>query len=268
MSEIQTSPKSKLKNNELLSFGRSVENKILEIGASELGVNNFFVAFQEALEAYDSSLIKIRKSAITTEMRNADKVRTDLQTCVLAQIRLFTKHFKEESKAAALRLLPIANRFKNTSQLSYDDQTGVVSNLIQLAESDTYKNDFALLGLTEWMTELKSANLKCDELTNARRDEKGERNSLLKIEQTRPAFCTAYDKLVSALNANALLNGDGKYLNLFAWWNAMIDEYRVIISLRYGKGEGGQTDNGSSNQPSTDTGGNSSSDDDEMPDEL
>lgn len=266
MAKIQNLPKSKLKNNELLAVSRDVEAKIVAAGASDLGVGTVFSSYQAALQAYDDSIVTISKSAMTTEKKAADKVRDDMQTGIFTQIRLFTNHFKAEWKAAALRLLPLADRFKGTTQLSYDDQTGLVYNFVQAAESDTYKADFALLGLTEWVAELKKANQKCDELTNVRREEKGERNMLLKVEQTRPALETAYDKLVEALNANALVNGEEKYLALFAWWNAMIDEFRVTISLRRGKGKGGKTDGGSSNQPNPDAGSGGS--EEERPGEL
>lgn len=238
----------------MLSIGRAVETKILAADASVLGVGTVFAAYQTALQTYDDSIVTISKSVMKPEMKAADKVRDDMQTGTFTQIRLFTNHFKAEWKAAALRLLPLADRFKKTTQLSYDDQTGMVHNFVQAAESETYKADFALLGLTEWVAELKEANRKCDELTNACREEKGAQNMQLKVKQTRPAFKATYDKLVEALNANAFVNGEEKYLSLFAWWNAMIDEFRVTISFRRGKGKGGQTDSGVSNQPNPDAG--------------
>lgn len=267
MAKIQKMPKSRLRNNELLAFGRSVENKILSIGASELSVESYFTTFQEALQAYDDSILRVIKSALTAEMETVDKTRNSMQSGLFSQIRTFTNHYDAEAKAAALRLIPLIDRFKGTTQVSYNDQTGLIYNLVQQAESDTYKDDIATLGLTDWVAELKKINQQCEDLTNARREEKGERNMTLKVSQTRPDLEAAYDKLVNVLNAYAIVDGDEKYLSLFAWWNAVIDEYRVIFSLRYGKGEGGQTDSGSSNQPETGTEEETPSEDDK-PEEL
>lgn len=260
MAKIQPIPKAKLRSNEWLATGRAIEKKIIAAGTSALGVSVQFETFQKALQAYDDSLVKLDKSILTSEMEDTDKKRDEIQSGILSQMRTFATHFDAAKKAAALRLVPLVNKFKGTTRLSFNDQTGMVDNLIQAAESDTYKADFTTLGLTEWVAELKKANQKCAELSDARRLESGQRNTPLKVSETRPAFHSAYDALVEALNALALVNGEEKYLELFTWWNAMIDEFRVSISLRSGKGKGGKTDGGSSNQPNPDAGGGSDGD--------
>lgn len=260
MAKIQPIPKSKLRSNEWLATGRAIEKKISTAGAAALGVEVPFETYQTALQTYDDSLIKLNKSILTSEMEATDKKRDEIQTGILTQARTFTNHFDADKKAAALRLVPLVSKFKGTTQLSFNDQTGMVENLIQAAESDTYKADFATLGLTDWVAELKKINQKCAELSDARRLESGQRNTPLKVADTRPVFFKAYDALVESLNALALVNGEDKYLELFTWWNAMIDEFRVSISLRSGKGKGGKTDGGSSNQPNPDAGGGSDGD--------
>lgn len=266
MAKIQTIPKSRLRNNEWLAAGRAIELQIQAAGASALGVTAPFENFQKALQAYDDSLVKLTKSALTSEMSAADKKRDSLQTAILDQIRTFANHFDTGKQTAAKRLIPFADKFKNTTQLSFNDQTGMTENFIQAAESNTMKTDFATLGLSAWISELKKANAECASLSDARRTESGLRNTPQKSEETRPAFYTAYDALVEALNALALINGDSKYLELFTWWNAMIDEFRVSVSLRLGKGKGGKTDSGSSSRPNP--GGGSGESDGDKPTEL
>ena len=265
MAKIQTIPKSRLRNNEWLATGRAIELQIQAAGAAGLGVTTPFENFKSALQAYDDSLVKLSKSALTAEMRAADKKRDSIQTAILSQIRTFANHFDTDKQMAAKRLIPLADKYKSTTQLSFNDQTGMTENFMQVAESDPMKTYFDALGLTLWVSELKKANAECAALSDARRTESGLRNTPQKSAETRPAFYAAYDALVEALNALALVNGDSKYLELFTWWNAMIDEFRVSVSLRLGKGKGGKTDSGSSNRPNTDTGGGSDGD---KPDEL
>ncbi|WP_459187134.1 DUF6261 family protein [Parabacteroides sp. APC149_11_2_Y6] len=260
MAKIQNFPKSRLRNNELLAAGRAIELQIQSAGASGLGVTVPFENFQKALQAYDDSLVKLTKSALTAEMETTDKKRDSLQTAILDQIRTFVNHFDADKQAAAKRLIPFADKYKNTTRLSFNDQTGMTENFIQAAESDAMKADFATLGLTTWIGELKKANAECAALSDARRSESGQRNTPQKSIDTRPAFDAAYEALVEALNALALVNGETKYLELFTWWNAMIDEFRVSVSLRLGKGKGGKTDSGSSNRPNPDAGGGSDGD--------
>ena len=264
MAKIQNFPKSRLRNNELLAAGRAIEQQIQTAGASALGVTVPFENFKQALQAYDDSLVKLTKSALTAEMETADKKRDSLQSAILDQIRTFANHFETDKQTAAKQLIPFADKYKNTTRLSFNDQTGMTENFIQAAESDTMKADFATLGLAAWVGELKKANAECATLSDARRIESGLRNTPQKSDETRPAFDAAYEALVEALNALALVNGDSKYLELFTWWNAMIDEFRVSVSLRLGKGKGGKTDGGSSNRPNPDT----SESDGDKPEEL
>ncbi|WP_459188924.1 DUF6261 family protein [Parabacteroides sp. APC149_11_2_Y6] len=268
MAKIQNFPKSRLRSNELLAAGRAIEQQIQTAGASALGVTGPFENFRKALQAYDDSLVKLTKSVMTTEMRAADKKRDSMQSAILSQIRTFANHFEADKQAAAKRLIPFADKYKNTTQLSFNDQTGMTENFIQATESDTMKADFAALGLTAWVSELKKANAECAALSDARRTESGQRNTPQKSVDTRPAFDVAYETLVEALNALALVNGDSKYLELFTWWNAMIDEFRVSVSLRHGKGKGGKTDSGNSNRPNPDAGDGNGGSDGDKPEEL
>ena len=75
---------------------------------------------------------------------------------------------------------------------------------------------------------------------------------------TRPIYEKAYNALVEKLNALALVKGDDKYAELFAWWNARIDHYRVVISDSLGAGKGGKTSTGTTCPPSS--GGSSGGD--------
>lgn len=255
--KIQNFPKSQLRQNEWLDTGRAIEKKITEAGAAALGVEAAFATFQEKLQAYDDSLVKLSKSAFTAEMKDEDHRRDMCETGLLDQIRVGATHFVEEKRAAGTRLMVVASRFRETTQLSFNDQTGMVDNLIQKLRSDEFAADVATLGLTEWVDQLETINNRCAELANKRRAETGVRNATLKARDTRPAFEAAYDALVERLNALALVNGEEKYADLFRWWNAMIDEYRVAISLRSGKGKGGQTEGGASDRPNPDAGGGS-----------
>ena len=252
--KIQPCPKSKLRQNEWLDACRAIEKKITELGSVALGVESLFTTFQEKLQAYDDSLVKLTKSVFTNQMKERDKERDTCQTGLLDQIRVNANHFTPAKREMGQRLAVIADRFRDTTRLSFNDQTGMVRNLIQALRADGAADDVEALGLTEWVDQLESIYEACAALVNERRVERGARELPLKAKDTRPALEKAYDALVERLNALALVNGEEKYAELFRWWNAMIDEFRMAISLRHGKGEGGQTDSGESDQPNPDAG--------------
>lgn len=267
MANIQTfSPKTRLKSNEILTFGRALETKLLEsVFADSSSITKQFTAFRDTLQAMDDSMISGGKSMLTPEMTAADNHRDQMQTGTIGQVRIFTNHFDPAKKTHAVHLMVMADKYKNTTQKSYEEQTSITANFIQEAESDTYKADVEALGLTEWFKELKKANDECARLSSLNIAEKGTRKTMPKLVETRPPFEAAYDNLAKRFNALAEVNGDTEYLELFAWWNALIDRYRLLPSNRLGAGKGGSTDNGASNRPDDNTGGGG---EEERPGEL
>ena len=255
MASIQTVPITRFRSNELLTFGRALETKLQDSDFAEAPtVASQLTAYKDALQKLDDSVITGGKSLYTTEMENADKKRDHLQSGFLGQIQIFQNHFDTTKQAAAVRLSPLADKYKGKTEKSYEEQTSITANLIQEAQSDTYATDIATLGLTEWITALKESNDACASLSAERISEKGAQKSLPKLADTRPVFIEAYNTLAKRFNALAEVNGDADYVELFTWWNALIDRDRLLLANRLGAGKGGTTDNGNSNQPDPGTG--------------
>lgn len=250
MARIQTfAPIVKLRSNEVLTFGRAVETKIEELGADTLKITSVFTPFKTALQVLDDSIVRIRKSAYTPEMTQADNERDYSQSGTLGQIDIFQHHYDPTLRNYAISLLPLYDAFKGKTRLGFEEQTGVANNLVQELESDKYKAAVEALGLKGWVADLKAKNQVCKNLSTTRIAETGERNTSPKLEASRNLFEKAYKDLVTRLNALAEVNGDAEYLTLFSWWNALIDRYRLIISNRLGAGKGGTTSKGDDDRP-------------------
>ena len=254
MAAIQNfTQKSKLRLNELLSFGRTLEERLSgSTFASDETIKGHIGAFKEALQALDDSLMSGGKWLASSEMAAADKRRDTAQSNFLSQIRIYATHYDPEKRAHGERLKVLADKFSGMTQIAYEEQTGRVDNLIQEAESDRFKASIeALPEVKGWKEELKAANQQCKEAAAKGVEERMQRNTAQKATVTRKAFNTAYDALVKRFNSLAEVLGDAKFVDLFAWWNALIDRNRVLISTRLGAGEGGKTDSGASARPTT-----------------
>jgi len=245
MAKIQTfGTKTRLKNNEILTFGREVESTIEAKGAAELVVDDLFPDYKDKLQAFDDSIVNVTKSFYTSQMNEANKQRGSLHVAIIAQIKNFLRHFKPEKRSAAERLMAFTDTFVGAQRRSFDDQTSFINNFIQELSSDKYKEDVTLVELDEWIKELQKVNDLCSSLTIKRTEEYSHKPGKGSTEVTRPLFEKSYNLLVEKLNALAIVNGDDKYAELFAWWNARIDHYRVVISNNLGKGMGGKTSTG------------------------
>lgn len=221
MTKIQTfGTKTRLKNNESLTFGREIETAIEAKGDDTLEITDIFPDYKAKLQAFDDSIVNVAKSSITEQMTTGNKQRGNLHVAILIEIRNGLRHFDQDKRDGALRLSVLADTFTGAQRRSFDDQTSFINNFLQELASDKYKADATLLGLDGWIAELKKANDLCAELTSKRSKEHSEKSGKGSTEMTRPIYEKAYNALVEKLNALALVKGDDKYAELFAWWNA------------------------------------------------
>ena len=70
--EIQDYSLRKLLNNEYLALCREFEALIEKADPTVLEISDVFDAFKLALQAFDDSIVKVRKSAMTPQMNAAD----------------------------------------------------------------------------------------------------------------------------------------------------------------------------------------------------
>lgn len=260
MVKIQTfGVKSRLRNNEYLAFCREVESEIRAKDAATLKVTDAFTAFVNELNNFDARIVKVSGSVLTAEMEKADRLRDNLHVGIFTAIDGAKLHFDPLVVEAAKRLDTLSTPFRKAYKKSYSEQTGLDANLVQELESDKYKADVTALKLADWVAELKKANATCASISAARSREDAARMPKGGSGESRQMLDKAYDSLVELLNALALTGSATLYNDLFAWWNAHIDRYRVGISSRLGAGKGGQTGGGQTDPPAN--GGESDSPD-------
>lgn len=267
MSKIQTfGTITRLRNNELLAFGREIEAAIIQADAATLKVFDSFEEYKAKLQQYDDGIVTVSKSMLTNLMVAAKKDRNNLHIGILEHIRTGTRHFIVDKRDAANRLLPLTSTYVGAQNRGFDDQTGFEYNFLQQLKSDLYKADVTLLGMDEWVAELEKVNNKCSQLSTSRTKEKAGKALKGVTVVNRQLFESAYNALVELLNAFMLVDGEEKYKDLFSWWNARIDHYRVVISNNLGAGKGGQT--GGGNKPPVTPGDSGSGGEEERPGEL
>ena len=261
MAKIQNLPKARLTLGQFLTAGITIKQKLDTVNLSVLLIKTQKESYDLALENFNNSMTKITKSEYTTKMsalkNRSNKSRNGFFLLIKGNLTSSVAAQRE----AANSLIILANRFKNISRMVYDDYIAHTRRMIDLCKSDEYKEHITTLKLDDRVTELETINNESMKLTELRIGESGNRNRLRKTTITRREFTIAYDNLVKRLNALAEVNGDADYIELFAWWNALIDKYRVAISLRYGGTQGGTTDNGSNNHHDPNTGGNTNEED-------
>lgn len=254
MATIQSVPKSKMTNSELINFSLLIINHIGESDFSVLKFKSAYNLFLEGYKNFDNSLNKISKTSYWAQVRvlktKANESRSSLYNLVLAE----SKSQDTEIRDAAKILLEMLKPFNKMARMRYNDFLRYLDKLINSCESDKYKALITKVGLEKRIEGLRKLHNDALVLEKLLIDDEGLNKRKRKPAITRNELEVSYEKLVKRLNALAEIDGDSEYLELFAWWNALIDRYRIIISQRLGANKVGKTDDGSSSQHDPSTG--------------
>ena len=120
MATIQSfSQKSKLRLNELLSFGRALEAQLSGSSfASDETTKEPIAVFIAAVQALDDSLMSGGKWITTPDMAAADKRRDNAQSGLLGLIRIYATHYEPEKQAQGERLKLLADKFNGLTSIA------------------------------------------------------------------------------------------------------------------------------------------------------
>lgn len=265
MAEIQYLPKSNLTNGQLTTIGKTVLLKLSEFNISELDYKKQKEDMTNSLEDFINSQTKISEEVYAKEKSILKNSLNSLRTGWFSLIRGDCTSENPERRRAALAAMSLVKAYSNISRYIFDDLIKSTINLIDLAGQSPYKEYMETLTYTGRVTELQKKVNECLMLKNKRFDTSGMRIRIRKTTVTRKELIDAYDRLVKRLNALALYKGDSDYVELFSWWNAMINEYRHEISVRLGKGKGGVADDPEHSLPNPDSGNSNGGGDDDRP---
>lgn len=250
MIKIQSCPKTALRDNEWLTVCVAIRD---EINTANTDITIFkpqFDKFKVDIIQFDNSINRLSKSEYTLKANEGKRRNNASRNGLFKNIEAALSNTHADFAAAAVTLMIVVNQFKYISHLSFEDIIGKTDKIIEYFQSDDYKDLIKLLELEDRVNQLIAINNECKNILSKRMTETGRRNIQRKTPITRRELNIAYDELVDELNFLARRDGEADYVNLFNWWNALIDKMRTTISLRRGASKGGKTNAGDSSRPS------------------
>ncbi|MDR1897821.1 MAG: DUF6261 family protein, partial [Prevotellaceae bacterium] len=136
------------------------------------------------------------------------------------------------------RLKPFFDANKNLTRLPLDEETSAIYNLLQ--ELDARPNEVQTVGIAALTEELRGYNQELTALMGSRYSAEAQRTHL-KMKEVRKKMDTAYLKLISLLEADATLNGEEPYAELFSEINARVTRYANIMAQEQGRRNSGKS---------------------------
>lgn len=182
-----------------------------------------------------AALLVVRKSAISDMLSEAHKVRGTVYRCLTGAVNFHSNHFDPVKKAAAKRISVLLDHYGNLAEHPYNDATVAVGKLVDEAMG-AYKNDFEMLDLLVWVTELQDKNNSFNDLMQQRYDSELAKTDL-KMRDVRTQVDAALRDLIERINAMILLNGPAGFETLVAAVNNHFAKYRMFLGQRKGRSD-------------------------------
>ncbi len=222
-----------LRNDAHFQFYTEFCSLVERFGAEELKIKVQYDIFLVLFNDLDKALKKISKSAITAEIRKADKYRDKIWSGMVDANKSATKHYNNEMCRAAERLKIVFDTYGNIALKPLDEETGAIHNILQDLESK-YEKDVATVGLTGWIKELRNANEKFKSLMMNRYDESASKTTLV-IKEVRMKIDEVYRAITERINAAVIIEGEAQYHEFLSMLNAVIKRFADILAQRQGR---------------------------------
>lgn len=200
-------------------------------------------ALQKVHDQMNVSFKKEISSAKTGDLKELDKQRDRAIRGITILTRSYEYHFEENKVRASDAILRSIRKYaKNIAQLSYQEETGVLQNLIEDWNTETSLQEaIALLGLEAWKKELARANEAFDEMYLARTQESAKKQTIVSTSAIRKKVEEQYEQVEQHILANSILNPSTELTELIGDLNALTEKYNTEASRRIRKNEGNES---------------------------
>lgn len=217
-----------LKNSGHLQFHSEFKNLLERIGVKFLKVEALFNAYLPLYRNVVEGLRKIDKSAITAKIKEADKARDETYSGIVYMNKAALKHFDLNVKEAAKRLKIVFDAYGNLAIKTLNSESGSIRRIVDELE-DKYAADAKIIGIGQWVKELKVRNKTFEELTRKRFEEYAGKSNIL-VKPARAKLDKAYNAIIERVNALVIVESIENYKVFVKTWNIIIDKYKETLS--------------------------------------
>lgn len=229
---------SRQRNAEHFQFQTDFKTQVEKSNATVLGIetqfNNYLPKYANEREA----LVYISKSSQTDLLGNSDSYRDHIFRGLCDTVRAACNHFIPAKAEAARKLMIVFDTYGNLTSEAYDEETAKITSLVSDLQ-EKYANEINLLGVGEWIDELKASNIRFVDVKNNRYTEETTKTTL-RMKQVRKETDQMYQDMINRINAQILLNGETNYKEFVIAINQRIENAKLVLAKR--KGGNGKDD--------------------------
>ena len=240
MKEILKANLNNARNAEHYQFHSDVLSIVTVEVATAQKIEGLRSEYAALFDKENTAFIQNRAYESTKEVEAKDRVRDELFLYVKQTVDSNLYCPVATKKAAAEKLSFAMKPYRSANSKAFAENTAQVTNLVADFQSETYAEYVELLGLTDAVEQLKTANNEFNAIYMGRSGEKLVRASTENMKSIRPKVDTAYRSLASAINALYQVNSlvtrsesiEAELGSLIDGVNGLIVQLHQTLSLR------------------------------------
>ena len=189
---------------------------------------------QAALPAYQASLAHIRANEKSGLLNEADDLRdADLQA-LRDSIKPYRASKREAEKTAYINLKLLFDTYKDAHKKHYEEETALISNLLEKLSSEKYKSQLETLGISKFVDNLKESHQAFETLFASRSQDKLQAVSF-DVKKLRKEVSTPYQQLSDYVSILTQVKDDELYKRFLSVLNNSRKHYADTLARRKGK---------------------------------
>ena len=235
MDAIQTIYLARMRNNEHYQFMSDVSKAITNATPAALQLDSVFPDFDAALARLNSSLLVDQGSVKTEQITEMDVTRDRTWSALNERVKssLLSPIAAEVDSAKALKR--VFDLYGNVRNLSYNEESAAITNLIEDLEKAQNTAHCATMGITNWVAALKQQNLDFQALLDSRNVELANKDSG-DVKAIREEIDPIYQKIAGRIDAQVTLELTTAVTEAFIKeLNQRIKYYNETITARAGR---------------------------------
>lgn len=247
MNRIEILNLTKLHNNEHYQFMTDVDALILKCVASELGINDTYPLFKQALTAEESALRAENGSSRSEALAALDVNRDQTTNAISLRVKSALLSPIADEVASAKALQRIIDQYGDVRSLPYNEESAALTNMVNDLQKPENSVHLEKVCIQTWVPILKQENDDFIALFNERNEELSGRDSG-NVRAARLKLDPLYREMMDTINASFIVKLAKPIAASFvSQLNEKIKYYETSLATRRSnKKDDGKTDTTSS----------------------
>lgn len=242
MDTIRPITLARMRNNEHYQFMVDVANGIKKATSAALQLDTVYPAFTTAFAKLNATLLIDQGSVKTEQITALDLTRDRTWSALNERVKASLLSPIEAEVIAAKAVKRVFDLYGSVRNMSYNEESAAITNLIEDLEKTKNAADCTTLGITAWVAALKQQNIDFQAMLESRNVELAGKDSG-DVKAVRDEIDPVYQNIVKRINAQVALEIATPVTETFIReLNQRIKYYDDTLTARAGRASSGEED--------------------------